>query len=139
MTAKNMKELETMIMKQAQKAMQVAQKKAEADMYEAVGEFYSGGEPVLYERTGALANTPSVSPLTTSGNTVSFKAYLDEGHQYTTGANPNMKDVLNLTNYGITNSSVGKLRHAVGNEGYWEKAEQNIEKDVNETMRKFFK
>lgn len=139
MTAKSMKELEAMLMKQAQKAMQVTQKKAEADMFEAVGGFYTGGEPELYERTGALANTPSTSPISSGGNTVSFKAYLDDSHQYTTGKNPNMKDVLNLTNYGITSSSVGTLRHAVGKEGYWEEAEQNIEKDFKETMGKFFK
>ena len=139
MTAKNMKELEAMLVKQAKKAMQVTQKKAEEDMFEAVGGFYAGGEPVEYERTGALANTPSTSPISSGGNSVSFKAYLNENHQYTTGKNPNMKDILNLTNYGMTNSSVGKLRHAVGKERYWEKAKQNIEKDFKETMGKFFK
>lgn len=138
MVAKNMKELETMLKKQLRKAVSVVQKKAEADLFEATGSFYAGGEPQEYERTGALGDTPRTTALTAKDDSASFQAYLDTTHQYTTGKNPNMKDVLNLTNYGKTNSSVGKLRKAVGKTGYWEEAEKNIEKDLKETMEKFF-
>lgn len=138
MVAKNMKELETMLKKEMRKAMLVVQKKAEGDMFEATGGFYTGSEPIEYERTGALGDTPRTTALNVKNNSVSFQALLDKNHQYTTGKNPNMEDVLNLTNYGITRSSVGTLRHAVGKKGYWEEAEQNIEKDFKETMGKFF-
>lgn len=140
MNARNMKELTTMLNKEVRKAMQVTQKKALEDMYAETGGFYTGGEPKMYERTGALGDTPRTTALTTSGNEVSFEAYLDTDHKYTTGKEPTMEDVLNLTK-GIPKhkSSVGYLRSAVGNNGFWERAEDKIERDFNETFNKFFK
>ena len=43
--ASSMGELEQMLRHQLQSAMQVVQAKAEADMFEEVGSFYSGGSP----------------------------------------------------------------------------------------------
>ena len=43
--ANNSAELERMIVQQMQKAMQVTQKKIEADMFAEVGQFYSQGSP----------------------------------------------------------------------------------------------
>ena len=63
--ARNMKQLNDMLMRSLKNAMKATSKKAEADMYDATGWFYGGGdpryEPTVYERTGALGNTPRVT------------------------------------------------------------------------------
>ena len=139
MTAKNMTQLKQMIMKRAEKAMSVASEKMLADMYDETAGFYTGGEPTMYERTGALGDTPRTTAPTVSGDTVSFEAYLDTSHNYTTGKNPTMLDVLNLANDGITNSSVGNLRETVGNQGFWDRAKEKMEKSFYDTLKKYFR
>jgi len=138
MTAKNNKELETMLMAQLKKAMRVGSEKVLAEMYDKTGSFYTGGEPKQYERTGALGDTPKTTVISTTGNGVEFTAYFDDAHQYTTGKKPTMHDVLDLANYGITNSSVGKLRNAVGKRGFVDEADANIQKIMNDTLGQFF-
>lgn len=139
MIAKNMSQLEAMLMKELKKSMDIASEKILADMYEETAGFYTKKNPELYERTGALGDTPRVTSPTVTKNAVSFEAYLDKEHQYTTGKKPTMEDVLNLANYGITDSSVGRLRHALGNKGFWEDAEEKMERTLNQTIGKFFK
>lgn len=138
MVAKSSEQLCQQIMKEMRKAMKIVSDKALADMYEEVGDFYTGGEPKMYQRTGALSDTPRTTNPTNGGRIVSFNAYLDTTHRYTSGKNPTMLDVLNLTDKGLTNSSVGHLRKAVGKSGFWERAEKKMEKDFNEIMRSFF-
>lgn len=140
MAAKNMKQIESMLMQEIEKAMNEASKKALEDMKEEVAGFYAGGTPTIYERTGALGDTPKTTKPSTSGKTVSFNAYLDENHRYTTGKNPTMEDILNLTKAApVHNSSVGYLRSVRGRVGFWERAKDKMERDFNETMNKFFK
>ena len=137
--AKNMDELNAMLMKETQKSMNVASEQMLADMYGETYKFYTKGKPKSYERTGALGDTPSTTAPIVTANTVSFEAYLDTSHQYTTGKNPNMLDVLKLANSGITKSSVGYLRPTLGKKGFWEASEKKMEKTLNRTFRKFFK
>lgn len=138
MIAKNMDELKAMIMRDARKAVKNTSSKAIKNMQTEISKFYTSASPVMYERTGALRKTPTVSPVTATSNSAEFKAYLDDSHVYSTGKKPTMQDVLRLTNDGETNSSVGKLRPAVGKGGYWENAEKEIEKDFNDEMSKYF-
>ena len=138
MTVTNMKQLEQALLKEVRKAMKVASDKAEADMFEETGRFYTKDDPKVYQRTGALGDTPKTTAISCSGNEVSFEAYLDDSQRYTTGKNPTMTDVLNLANSGITSSSVGKLRPTVGEEGFWDRAKEKMKKDCEETMGKFF-
>jgi len=134
-TSRNIAELQRDIMKSMQKAVRVTEQKALADMYEETGGFYTGGEPVMYERTGALGDTPKTTSPKVNNDSVSFEAYLDQSHGYTTGKNPSMTDVLHLTNDGNYHG----LRPAVGKTGFWDRAEEKIEKDLNSTMGSFFK
>lgn len=135
-----MKQLNAMLMKEMRKAMKVTSEKVLADMYEETGGFYTNGrKPTMYERTGALGDTPRTTTVSISGNEASFDAYLDKGHQYTTGANPTMEDVLNLTKEKPEhNSSVGYLRSVRGNTGFWERANEKMEDRLDETLNKFF-
>lgn len=138
-TASNMDELNAMLMSEMRKAMDVASSQMLPDMYDETYKFYTKGESKMYERTGALGGTPKVSPPTAIDKTVSFDAYLDTTHRYTTGKNPTMLDVLNLANYGIIDSSVGYLKPTLGKKGFWEAAEKKMDKTLNRTMKKFFK
>lgn len=155
-SARNMKQLNEMLLKEVNKAMRVVSKKAEADLYEATGWFYTQQSPLQeegegYQRTGALGDTPKTTSNTvtkrTTGGEVTFNAYLDKNHIYSTGKNPPMIDVLNLANGDDPNNpnfnhnystTVGWLRDTNGNEQFWERAENNIEKDMNETLRVYF-
>lgn len=141
MTANNMKDLEMMLMKEIQKAMNITSEKALADMYEETGKFYTQGNPKQYERTGALGDTPKTTSTTIAGNSIYFDAYLDISHQYTTGDNPSMEQVLNLANYGqpwITKNGKQALS-ALGKKGFWEASEKKMQKTFNNTLSKFFK
>lgn len=140
MAANNMQQLNAMLMEELRKAMNVTSKKVLADMYEETGGFYTQGKkPTMYERTGALGDTPRTTAVSTSGNEASFEAYLDKGHQYTTGANPTMEDVLNLTKaVPDHNSSVGYLRSVRGRTGFWERANEKMGERLDETLNKFF-
>lgn len=133
-----MQELKNALLKEMGEAMKVVSNKALADMREETEGFYTGKEPKVYQRTGELGNTPQITDVTRGGNEVSFEAYLNAEGSYTTGKKPTMLDVLNLADKGITNSSVGRLRHTIGKRGFWERAEKKIEKDFNSTMSLYF-
>lgn len=141
MTAKNMKELEQMLLKEMRKAMNVASERMLADMYDETGGFYTQGNPKMYQRTGALGDTPKTTAVSSSGNVVSFKAYLDTSGGYTTGDNPSMAQVLDLANYGKpwTTKSGSPARATLGKKGFWERAEKKMQRTLDRTMRQFFK
>lgn len=136
---RNMQELETALMSEIRKAMNVVSEKALADMQEETWGFYSDTQPKVYERTGALGDTPRTTALHVSRNGVSFRAFLDTSHRYTTGKYPTMLDVLNLANYHTVNSSVGYLRETVGRPGFWERANTKIYRSFNDTLATFFR
>lgn len=137
--ANSIAELEQMIRQQLQHAMQVVQYKSEADMFEEVGNFYSIGNPTIYQRTGGLGSSPRTSGLTVGGNSVSFEAYL-EPPNYTV-PNPDFTrrgyasyfsplQVLNAAEYHFANVR--------GRPGFWQRSENKIERDFNTTLSSFF-
>lgn len=139
--ARNMQQLEAMLQKELSAAMNEVATEAMVDMQKATKYFYDGGSPIWYSRTGALGNTPKVTPIRKYGNLISFKAYLDLGHTYNTGDQPNMLQVLNLANYGqpwIT-SGGNPARPTVGSMGFWERAEEDMKKSLNNTLRRHFR
>lgn len=140
MTAKNMKELEQMLLKEMRKAMNVASEKMLADMHDETSDFYTQGNPKMYQRTGALGDTPKTTAVSSSGNIVSFKAYLDTSGGYTTGDNPSMTQVLDLANYGKpwTTESGSPARATLGKKGFWERAEKKMQRTLDRTMGQFF-
>ena len=143
--ATNLDELRDMIMAKARSAVEETQVMAMKEMKQGVQDFYDYAEPVKYVRTGALGKTPSVTPIVevrrggVYNSELSFTAYLDKSHQYTTGKEPDMEDVLNLTNYKERLGKVGYLRDAVGKSGYWEESLDRIDKDFYKAMIKRFK
>ena len=140
MTANNMNELERILMFQVRKAMNVASQKSLRDMDEETWGFYTKGQPKVYQRTGALGDTPKVTNVSSSTNEATFVAYLDQSHNYTTGDDPTMGQVLDLANYGIPwkTGSGALARPTVGKSGFWERAEKKMEKTLDDTMSQFF-
>lgn len=136
-----MSQLNAILMKELKKSMNLTSKNVLMDMYEEVGGFYTNGkEPIMYERTGALGDTPRTTSISASSNEVSFEAYLDKEHQYTTGKSPTMSDILNLTKLKPErNSSVGYLRMVKGKVGFWERANQKMGERLDESLSRFFK
>lgn len=75
----------------------------------------------------------------TIGDSVSFEAYLDKKHQYTTNSNPNMQQVLDLANEGkkFTTKNGYPAKATVGQKGFWERANDKMKKSLDDTMRSF--
>lgn len=143
-TAKNMTQLNQMLMRSLKDSMKKVNKKAKKDMQEATSWFYKGKKPVMYVRTGELGKTPKTtyneSHKFTDGGEVSFTAYLDTEHNYSTGDKPNMEQVLELADKGKRwiVSSGHWARPTVGNKEFWQRAKDNIEKDFNDTLSMTF-
>lgn len=132
MTANNMNQLNTMLIRELSKAMNVTSNKVLADMHDKTGKFYTKGNPKIYERTGALGDTPKTTSPTVSDNTVSFDAYLDDSHEYTTGTFT-MGQVLERAE--STHFRAGIL----GKPKFWMDSEKKMKKTLNRTLKNFFK
>jgi len=133
--AHNDDELARLIMQDMQSAVQETKNKAMSALGNGIVYFYSGGTPVVYQRTYQLMRTPKTSNIKVSSNKhIEFEAYLDDSGGYTTGKHPSMAQVLDLTDKG---HSPG-LRPAVGNTGYWNMICGQIESDFDAAMRKYF-
>ena len=139
-TANSSTEVMAMLEKAMRKAMEVTQSKVLGDMYEETGDYYTGGEPKVYKRTGALGDTPRTTALTRTGSGYEFDAYLDESHRYTTADNPTMTQVLNLANYGSPWTTAGgrPAHRTIGKKGFWERAQAKMEQTLNDTMDSYF-
>ena len=129
-TATNMAQLEAMIRKEMVAGLQMASIEANEIMNDAIKDFYAGGEPVMYQRTHQLDQTPETTEISQTGNSAFFDAYLNDSGGYYTGSQPSMSAVLQLTN----NGSAPGLRPAVGSTGYWNRAEQKFQKALDKGM-----
>lgn len=137
--ANSMGELEQMFRHQLQSAMQVVQSKAEADMFEEVGSFYTSGSPKIYPRTGNLGSSPRTTALSIGGNSVSFDAYLEQGSY--DGVNAYLQS-LGFKSYfsplQAFTAAENHTSHVLGRPGFWKRSEQRIEQDLNNTIASFF-
>lgn len=129
MAARNMAELEAEIMKQLQSAMTKAEKQSKTKMDLELKRFYSQGDPKRYKRTGALGRTARTTSPSRNGNSVSFDAYLDDSHNYTTGS-WTMAQVLSAAEVGA-----GGI---LGMPGFWERSEEEIEKSLESSLGAVF-
>ncbi len=138
--AKTTEELEQQIMEEMRKAMNKVEKQAMKDMQRGTKYFYSGGSPLVYERTGTLGKTPQITNKQDGGNTISFDAILNQEHNYLSGDRPLGGQVLDLANYGTawTTASGHPARPTVGAKGFWEKSEQWISESLDKIMGQHF-
>lgn len=142
MTASSMGELEQMLRQQMAKAMNVADAKILADMYEEVGSFYGSGQPVLYSRTGNLGSSPRTTALSGAGsNVMSFEAYLDQSVGYEV-PNPVFIEhgfASHFSTEEVFNAAETGSAHILGRPGFWKRSEKKMQKELDAAMRAFFK
>ncbi len=141
--ANNSAELEKMIMKQVQKAMQVTQRKIEADMFEEVGKFYTQGDPSIYVRTGGLGNTPKTTNIAVGGTSVSFEAYLDPNQGWYGAGNPNPAFTSRgwssyFTPLQIISAAESHAANIKGKGGFWSRSLKRMKQDIIQTFGQFF-
>ena len=158
MVATSMEELERQLMLKLKQTMNAASHEMQMDAYDEVRDFYSQGSPVVYQRTGALGDTPRATIPKVSGNEITFEVYLDQDytypitntvvtsydgkHHYTSrGSAPTMGQVLELANYGKPfTTKGGKLAHpTLGKKGFWEQAEKAMSKRLKSKIKENFK
>ena len=142
-SANNMQELTQMILKEMDLCMQEASQEAKTAMDSEMDNFYTSKKPKVYKRTGEMKKTPKVTPIATQttspvSGSVSFEAYLETSHRYTSGKNPTMKQVLEVAE-NHNQASYYKLRPPVGRQGFWKRSEEEIGKGLNRALRKRFK
>ena len=132
-------ELEQMFRQHLQKAMGVVQAKAEADMFEETGNFYTVGNPTIYQRTGGLGSSPRTSGLTVGGNSVSFEAYLEPpGYTVPNPAFTSRGYASYFSPLQVLNAAEYHFANVRGRPGFWRRSEQKIERDLNSTLASFF-
>lgn len=137
------------IMQFVTSAVQSASVQTKEEIVKQVESYYAGS-PVMYQRTYQLKNTPMTTPVSSGADSASFEAYLNPAGGYpsitytywdgnqTTSKAPSMMDILNLTNDGATGSSVGYLHPAIGNGGYWQRAESQMQNILDSNLSKYF-
>ena len=96
-------------------------------MKKEMADFYTEGNPVMYERTGALGETSRVSGIKSDGTSAGFDAYLDQSHSYTTGTWSMAKVQENAEN------GTGGI---LGKSGFWARIKAEIPKDLSDACKK---
>lgn len=114
--------LKTAIQKECEEALQEAMEKSYKDAKDNVNNFYAAPEGD-YHRTGALAESPTMSVSGMSG-----KLSLNTGYVYS----PAGRDTNTIYNYAES----GGL---IGNGGFWAKTEADVQKNIDESFGKRFK
>lgn len=78
----NMAAIKRAIQKEAKAAMRDAQKKMWKKTRQEIESFYNQGSPTIYERTGTLGNSPQITNLQGSGDSLEYEIYLDQSVSY---------------------------------------------------------
>lgn len=90
----------------------------------------SDENPVKYERTGTLLESPNTTPVSGGGNLFKFKAEMEESISYHTGTYTGAQ-VIDATEQGHSGT--------LGKHGYFAKTEAEIPEIVDRNMAKFLK
>lgn len=138
--AKNMAELEKMILDKMTLAMSDAHQRAKQDTEKEVMDFYSQGKPRLYKRTGKLGKSTKSYGTFKGAKSVSFVVWLDRTYTYDM---PNMLFIKRgLSSYFTTpmvfdaaESGTAKIK---GKSGFWSRSVEKIKKDTDDALSKYF-
>lgn len=140
MVAKNMLQLEKMIMNDIQKAMTIVHAKSEQTAKDEVQSFYSQGKPKIYKRTGKLGKSVRSHGLNSYKTTVEFFVWLDRTYNYTV-PNPDFID-RGFSSYFTTpmvfDAAEAGEANIKGRSGFWKRTEQKIESDLDSTFATYF-
>ena len=95
-----------------------------------VTEYYSVGNPVIYDRTGTLLESPNTTPVSGGGSHFEFKVEMQDSISYHTGKYTGAQ-VIDATEQGHSGT--------LGKHGYFAKTEAEIPEIVDRNMSKFLK
>lgn len=122
--------LEKAVQQKHRDAMQATEQRSHMSALENADEFYSQGNPVMYERTGTYGDAPDSTGVTGGGNKLHTEIYMNpNGHGYTTGTF-SAQEVWQAAEVG----SAGVL----GLSGRWAETESDVKKIINEEFGKRF-
>lgn len=138
--AKSFEELEQMIMKDVQSAMEETRAKSEEIMKEQVSNYHDGCRHKLYIPTGNLASSPRTTGVTGGGNKRSFEFYLDQSLSYS-GINSYLQS-LGYKSYFSTlqayTAAENGTSHTTGRHGFWQRSEQLTELALKINFMNYF-
>lgn len=123
-------EVKKLIEKDVRAGMNAARDEVEIKLEDNVMGYYDIGNPVKYERTGTLLESPNTTPVSGGGNLFKFKAEMEESISYHTGTYTGAQ-VIDATEQGHSGT--------LGKHGYFAKTEAEIPEIVDRNMSKFLK
>lgn len=102
---------------------------SEKIMHEEIEDFYAGGTPIYYKRTGTLRSAPQITDKYCNSKEAGVTASLDQTISYSTGSfsGAQVIDAAEHGKYGI-----------VGRGGFWARSEERIKDAVDDTITKNF-
>lgn len=123
-------EVKKLIEKDVRAGMNAARDEVKVKLEDNVMGYYDIGNPVKYERTGTLLESPNTTPVSGGGNLFKFKAEMEESISYHTGTYTGAQ-VIDATEQGHSGT--------LGKHGYFAKTEVEIPEIVDRNMAKFLK
>lgn len=123
-------EVKKLIEKDVRAGMNAARDEVEIKLEDNVMGYYDIGNPIKYERTGTLLESPNTTPVSGGGNHFEFKAEMEESISYHTGTYTGAQ-VIDATEQGHSGT--------LGKHGYFAKTEAEIPEIVDRNMSKFLK
>lgn len=123
-------EVKKLMEKDVRAGMNAARDEVKVKFEDNVMGYYDIGNPVKYERTGTLLESPNTTPVSGGGNLFKFKAEMEESISYHTGTYTGAQ-VIDATEQGHSGT--------LGKHGYFAKTEAEIPEIVDRNMSKFLK
>lgn len=127
----NFEDIKKLIQQDMRKAMEASRNEVEKELEENVLGYYDYGEPVLYQRTGTLLESPETSQVSGGGNHLEFKAEMNEGISYSTGTFSGSQ-VIEATETGAFGNTKGSHR-------YFEATRNAVPRIINAEFSKYFR
>lgn len=123
-------EVKKLMKKNVRAGMNAARDEVKPTFEDNVTEYYSVGNPVIYDRTGTLLESPNTTPVSGGGNHFEFKVEMQDSISYHTGTYTGAQ-VIDATEQGHSGT--------LGKHGYFAKTEAKIPEIVDRNMAKFLK
>lgn len=123
-------EVKGLVEKDVRSGMDAARDEVKPTFEDNVTEYYSVGNPVIYDRTGTLLESPNTTPVSGGGNHFEFKVEMQDNISYHTGTYTGAQ-VIDATEQGHSGT--------LGKHGYFAKTEAEIPEIVDRNMSKYLK
>lgn len=120
------------LQKEMKSAMSEAESKSYLDALHNASDYYSEGEPVMYERTHQFGNSPRTTDVMGGGDNLSFEIYLDQEYNYDEG-NWSTPTIFRAIEDGFGGKYSPKGKH-----GRWKQTEEDIQKNIDNAFGKRF-